>query len=303
MQYLSNSGDDFKRIALSKQGQLKPFITVEDDTTMQEVNNGDVVIERSYPKGEWHAFYYAPRQVVKMHSKQIKNKFFNIVRANPFLKEWFNKPDEPFFPPHFTWIISEIATQPEKVIDYYNLDLFLPEVELLKLTKLVKEFKLFNIREQYVNFESEELLNELSTARPNTVTNIDKVRKVFRYLKPDYVNFIIDQNKINDDEIAIHSQRNIDWRYARKLPKEFSLNTIYNGDEIWRFTDVIFINSNNEGFLKTIVKTNRTRKDENGVFINFDVPEWAVRAIYVVHQFNPETRTYNTRWRLFKRKS
>ena len=147
----------------------------------------------------------------------------------------------------------------------------------------------------------------LPTPRPKSVANPIEankaIDKLFKPMPVAYKKYLL--KSARDGMFKNLTISSLDWRCAEALTDHVYLNVLYTNEVGYRFSDVIFLDENNNPTLQSVAffKDAVIPTTANVISFEVPVPDNAVRAICVYHSVTISNgKPCGVWWRLFRRK-
>ena len=129
------------------------------------------------------------------------------------------------------------------------------------------------------------------------------INKLFNSMPEEYKDYLLKSAK--DGTFKNSTKSSLDWRSAETLTNYVYLNVLYTNEVGYRFSDVIFLDENNNPTLQSVVffKDAVIPTTANVISFEVPVPDNAVRAICVYHSVTINNgKPCGVWWRLLRRK-
>lgn len=137
----------------------------------------------------------------------------------------------------------------------------------------------------------------------NPVEAKTAINKLFKSMPDEYKDYLLKSAK--DGTFKSSTKSSLDWRSAEALTNHVYLNVLYTNEVGYRFSDVIFLDENNNPTLQSVAffKDAVIPTTANVISFEVPVPDNAVRAICVYHSVTISNgKPCGVWWRLLRRK-
>lgn len=137
----------------------------------------------------------------------------------------------------------------------------------------------------------------------NPIAAKTAIDKLFNSMPDEYKEYLLKSAK--DGIFKNLTKTSLDWRSAEKLTDYVYLNILYTNEVGYRFSDVIFLDENNNPTLQSVAffKDAVIPTTANAISFEVPVPDNAVRAICVYHSVTiTNGKPCGVWWRLLRRK-
>lgn len=137
----------------------------------------------------------------------------------------------------------------------------------------------------------------------NPIAAKTAIDKLFNSMPAEYKEYLLKSAK--DGIFKNLTKTSLDWRSAEKLTDYVYLNVLYTNEVGYRFSDVIFLDENNNPTLQSVAffKDAVIPTTANVISFEVPVPDNAVRAICVYHSVTISNgKPCGVWWRLLRRK-
>ena len=137
----------------------------------------------------------------------------------------------------------------------------------------------------------------------NPVASKRAIDKLFNSMPDEYKDYLLKSAK--DGTFKSSTKSSLDWRSAETLTNYVYLNVLYTNEVGYRFSDVIFLDENNNPTLQSVAffKDAVIPTTANVISFEVPVPDNAVRAICVYHSVTTSNgKPCGVWWRLLRRK-
>lgn len=303
---IPNYYNGYKQVALSPDADIRNFIRHDHDknTTIQEIYYRDFIVAMDIKSNQLKVYYnLSGGKTTPVVSKKVYAPVLSAVNRIPELKNWFNN-SEVFIPDGFMWTVQDLMDEPIPVAKFYNLNLFLPELDKKQLAEIVFQFELIPKHKQVATVNDTSMLYKESTPYiPYKTASEKQVRKMFSCLPKDYVEFLIENNLGKKPGTVNAKPNSVNWSYAKRIPANLTVNALYQDGELIRFNDLITIDKDGNAGLYSIhtVEQNRLEPEHNLSIYSPILNDDVVKVIYVLHRVNKEGGI-NSNWFLFKKR-
>lgn len=137
----------------------------------------------------------------------------------------------------------------------------------------------------------------------NPIAAKTAIDKLFNSMPAEYKEYLLKSAK--DGIFKNLTKSSLDWRCAEALTDHVYLNVLYTNEVGYRFSDVIFLDENNNPTLQSVAFFKDAVIPTTANIISFEVPvpDNAVRAICVYHSVTISNgKPCGVWWRLLRRK-